>query len=289
MSDLERTIEGLPPPVGGAATLTHFLAAMKDGRSEKLTVGQVLAVFIDEALGGDEDFVATVAAALAAKLSKSGDDMGGRLGIAAGTTGSASMRLPDGVAPTSPVDGDIWRRDAGGGLFLRKGASTVGLVDTQRTVKSAKAHLTDTKAQGTNSQALANATWNIRQINTENSDPDGIVTISSNAFSLLAGSDYSVRAFAAALSENASNSRSILRFFNVTDGVAVQVVQPLVSAGATVVAGQSVEAILSGGKTYRVEQYTVGAVAGGINASNIAGASEVYLSLMIERLTNGFA
>lgn len=279
-------IDALPASAG--ATNAHVLPAMASGVTEKLTLAQIVALVIDEALGGDDDFVATVNAALAAKLSKAGDNMTGRLDVVAGSTGSASMRIPDGVAPTSPVDGDLWRRDVGGGLFLRKGASTVGLVDTQRTVKSAKAHLTDTKAQNTASQALSSATWNIRQINTENSDADGIVTISSNTFTLLSGSDYSVRALVASLAETASNQRNVIRFWNVTDSVAIQATQTMVSTTSTIVGGLSIEAILTGGKTYRVEHYTSGSIASGIGANNLAGMSEVYLSLMIERLTNGF-
>lgn len=37
---------------------------------------------------------------------------------AAATTGVASVRLPHGVAPTSPIDGDMWTTSAGG-LFVR--------------------------------------------------------------------------------------------------------------------------------------------------------------------------
>lgn len=48
----------------------------------------------------------------------------GKQTYAAGTTGSASLNLPNGVAPTSPVNGDIWATTAG--LFSRESGSTQG-------------------------------------------------------------------------------------------------------------------------------------------------------------------
>ena len=41
------------------------------------------------------------------------------------TTGAASIRLPHGTAPTSPVDGDMWTTSAGG-LYVRINGATVG-------------------------------------------------------------------------------------------------------------------------------------------------------------------
>jgi hypothetical protein len=51
-------------------------------------------------------------------------DVSGRLKLTAGTTGSAPVRIPHGVAPTSPVDGDTWTTSTG--LFVRVNGSTVG-------------------------------------------------------------------------------------------------------------------------------------------------------------------
>lgn len=45
--------------------------------------------------------------------------------LPAGTTAAASIRLPHGAAPTSPVDGDMWTTSAGG-LFVRINGVTVG-------------------------------------------------------------------------------------------------------------------------------------------------------------------
>lgn len=58
-------ISELPPTI--LTSREHELASEKDGLSVKLTVGQVLDLLLDESFGGDEDFAATVAAALAQK------------------------------------------------------------------------------------------------------------------------------------------------------------------------------------------------------------------------------
>ena len=46
------------------------------------------------------------------------------LALAAGTTGVASLRVPHGSAPTSPVNGDIWTTTAG--IFVRINGASVG-------------------------------------------------------------------------------------------------------------------------------------------------------------------
>jgi hypothetical protein len=47
-----------------------------------------------------------------------------RVALQAGTTGKAPLNIPAGVAPTSPVDGDIWATTAG--LYTRVNGGTVG-------------------------------------------------------------------------------------------------------------------------------------------------------------------
>jgi hypothetical protein len=46
------------------------------------------------------------------------------LALAAGTTDVASLRIPHGAAPTSPVNGDVWTTTAG--MFVRINGATVG-------------------------------------------------------------------------------------------------------------------------------------------------------------------
>jgi len=47
--------------------------------------------------------------------------------------------------------------------------------------------LTDVKTQGTQGGTFTSGAWRTRDLNTEQSDPDGIVTLSSNQFTLTAG------------------------------------------------------------------------------------------------------
>ena len=46
------------------------------------------------------------------------------ISLAASTTGGASLNLPHGVAPTAPVNGDIWTTTAG--IYVRINGVTVG-------------------------------------------------------------------------------------------------------------------------------------------------------------------
>lgn len=52
----------------------------------------------------------------------------GRLLATAGTAGASSLAIPHGLAPTSPVNGDIWTTTAG--LFVRINGVTVGPIGT---------------------------------------------------------------------------------------------------------------------------------------------------------------
>ena len=53
---------------------------------------------------------------------------------------------------------------------------------------SSYAIIADQKSQGTDGGASTGGTWHTRDLNTELADPDGIVSISSNQFTLQAGS-----------------------------------------------------------------------------------------------------
>lgn len=59
----------------------------------------------------------TLSVDLSGYLQKSGGTMSGPLALPASTTAGATLNIPQGVAPTSPVNGDIWTTSAG--LFIR--------------------------------------------------------------------------------------------------------------------------------------------------------------------------
>jgi hypothetical protein len=69
-----------------------------------------------------------IAALTYVPLNKAGDTMSGKLTAVAPTTGTASINLPPGVAPTSPANGDVWI--ASTGLFYRNNNATVGPITT---------------------------------------------------------------------------------------------------------------------------------------------------------------
>jgi hypothetical protein len=57
-------------------------------------------------------------------INKAGDVMTGPLILSAGTTAAAPLRVPHGVAPSSPVNGDVWTTTAG--MFVRINGVTIG-------------------------------------------------------------------------------------------------------------------------------------------------------------------
>ena len=59
----------------------------------------------------------TISVDLSGYLQKSGGIMSGPLTLPASTTAGATLNIPQGVAPTTPVNGDVWTTSAG--LFIR--------------------------------------------------------------------------------------------------------------------------------------------------------------------------
>lgn len=57
-------------------------------------------------------------------VNKAGDIMAGKLVMATPTAANASITLPHGTAPSSPVNGDMWTTTSG--LFIRVNGTTVG-------------------------------------------------------------------------------------------------------------------------------------------------------------------
>jgi hypothetical protein len=83
---------------------------------------------------------------------------------------------------------------------------------------SSYAIIADQKAQGTAGGTFTLGAWRTRDLNTEIADPDGIVSISTNQFTLGAGT-YLITWNATAFYIGASQSR----LYNVTDAAVVEV------------------------------------------------------------------
>ncbi len=83
---------------------------------------------------------------------------------------------------------------------------------------TSRAFIRDEKSAGTNGGTFTQGAWRTRDLNTEVFDPDGIVSISSNQFTLGAGT-YELEWFAVAGYVNSHQSR----IYNVTDTSVVEV------------------------------------------------------------------
>ena len=98
------------------------------------------------------------------------------------------------------------------------GICTSGLTRTGGFGKFASyAIIADVKAHNTGGGSFTNGAWRTRDLNTEISDPDGIVSISSNQFVLQSGS-YFVKATAPAMELN----KHKIKLYNISDSADVQ-------------------------------------------------------------------
>ena len=88
--------------------------------------------------------------------------------------GSNTLTLPDG----NGTSGDYLRTDGSGGLSWQA---------VPNNGFESYAVIADQKTNGTTSGDFVSGAWRTRDLNTELFDPDGIVTISSNQFTLQAG------------------------------------------------------------------------------------------------------
>ena len=98
--------------------------------------------------------------------------------------------------------------------FHGSGASLTGITAG---LFSSYAIITHEKANNTHGSSISNANYATRELNTEVADPDGIVSISGNQFTLQAGS-YLIDSMSIIHRGNQSQSR----LYNVTDSSVVQ-------------------------------------------------------------------
>lgn len=145
------------------------------------------------------------------------------------------------------------------------------------------AYLRDEKSNGTNGGDLNSGAWRTRDLNTEVFDTDGFVSLSSNQFTLAAGT-YRIKARAPTLQVQ----RNKLRIRNVTDGSTS--ILGASSFGATGVNIQA-EAFLdgrvtiAGSKAFELQQIVETSVAtfGGGVASSLDSTIEIFSEVWIYR------
>jgi hypothetical protein len=211
------------------------------------------------------------------KVNKAGDTMTGPLILKAGNAASAPIRTPDGVAPTTPADGDIWREDASGGLRFKKGANLISILDSQN---SAYAILQDQKNASNGGGASVAGSFITRDLNTEVYDPWGLVTLASNQFTLAFDCmiDWIMPFF--------SSEYNYSRVFNVTDGV--EVIRGTVGyaePSSLVGSFSNGYGFLTAGKTYALQyRVTTAKSSNGLGAGNAALGTSVYTNVLLRRV-----
>jgi len=155
-----------------------------------------------------------------------------------------------GTAITLGDSGDTFTVPSGATLAVASGATVTNSgTATGFGLFSSYAIIADQKAQNTHGGTFNSGAWRTRDLNTEIADPDSIVSISSNQFTLGAGSYYiSWRA----LTHGAGNHQS--RLYNVTDSASVAISETGKDHGGY--GGASVgsaRAVIAGTKAFSIE------------------------------------
>ena len=140
--------------------------------------------------------------------------------------------------------------------FVGSGANLTGVTAG---LFSSYAIISDTKASNVNGGTFTSGAWRTRDLQTENADPDNIVSISSNQFTLQAGS-YLIKASCPAHLANAH----MCQIYNDTD--------------STVEENGTPEYVFEGGSTTR--SFVMGRV-------TIASAKEFTIRHRVSRATSG--
>tara|TARA_R110000787_G_scaffold273870_1_gene381722 strand:+ start:1117 stop:1728 length:612 start_codon:yes stop_codon:yes gene_type:complete len=162
--------------------------------------------------------------------------------------------------------GDTTTIPSGATLAIASGA-TIANSGTQTGfgMFSSYAIIADQKTTGTNGGTFTVGAWRERDLQTELSDPDGIVSIASNQFTLAAGT-YFISWKCPAYSVGNHQSR----LYNVTDAAEVAVGMSCRDGTypVTIVATGSARTTITGSKTFSIEhqsQYTVATYGFGYN------------------------
>ena len=144
--------------------------------------------------------------------------------------------------------------------------------------------IADVKAYNVNGGSASATTWHTRDLNTELDDPENIVTIASNQFTLQAGT-YLVEWAASAYKVN----EHFTRLQNITDSVKEAEGTSEYSYSTSAVLSKSTGAsviTLVSAKAFEIQHYTTGAQAtsGFGISSNLSGQNSVYTLVKIHKI-----
>jgi hypothetical protein len=206
-----------------------------------------------------------------AEVKIAADSGGGSVGLVgpASTTGNAAIQLKLPVA------------DGSANQHLKTdGSGNLGWVTEAGGLFSSYALIKDQKSNGTFAGNSVQTTWTQRDLNTETADPDGIVSISSNDFTLGAGS-YLIKWEECNYKGNDHTSR----LYDVTNSAVKQYSQCTVGSGTYYGSSEtqgSCRVTITGDTAYRIEYYQTG----GAMSSNGLGqrcnqGDEVYTQVEI--------
>ena len=112
------------------------------------------------------------------------------------TAGSVALDAPASTTGNADINFKLPVADGSAGQVLKTdGSGNLSWVDYTSPLFSSYAIICDQNSAGTNGGTMTSGTWHTRDLNTEIADPDGIVSISSNQFTLQAGT-YLIKASA---------------------------------------------------------------------------------------------
>ncbi len=191
------------------------------------------------------------------------------------SSGSVSIDAPASTTGGADITFNLPVADGSSGQALTTNASgqlafaTAGLF-------SSYAIICDSKSSGTDGGGGSTSTWNVRDLNTEIADPDGIVSISSNKFTLGAGS-YLIKWSAPAHQV----SRNQSRLYDVTNTAAISYSQSMRAHSSDTTSTNSLgfgRVTPSGSTEYRIEHnFESGGSAGNeLGQGNSFSGSQIY-------------
>ena len=183
-------------------------------------------------------------------------------------TGISAGGLPDGSVTAADIESSLDLT----GKTVTLPSGTGGKFDSY-------AIIADQKAAGTNAGTFNNGSWVTRELNTELADTDNIVSITTNQFTLAAGS-YLIKASAPAYQVDGHQ----VRLYNVTDtatAIVGEITYTSTTSGAQIRSALSGRITITESKTFELQhRCTTGRANNGLG--NGVDFGEVNLYAMVE-------
>ena len=174
-----------------------------------------------------------------------------------------------GTALTMGASGDTTTVPSGATLAVASGATiTNSGTQTGFGLFSSYAIIADQQVSGTAGGTFTTGAWRTRDLNTEIADPDGIVSIASDQFTLAAGS-YLIKWAAPAYQVKSHQTR----LYNVTDAAEVEVGGTswvMNTDSVQTMSGGAARTVITGSKAFTIEhqcEYTAATYGLGLNSA----------------------